>query len=87
MTSTLQLSIRWRDEFIKWNSSVYSNTISFKSTEIWAPDIIVSNNVNNFKFDSEKIVRYTQSSSNIYDFSERNKYFILVDPNGDCRWC
>lgn len=86
MTSTLQLSIRWRDEFIKWNSSIYSNTLAFKSTDIWVPDIIVSNNVNNFKFDSEKSVRYTQSSSNIYDFSERNKYFILVNSNGDCRW-
>lgn len=86
MTSTLQLSIRWRDEFIKWNNSVYSNTLSFKSTEIWVPDIIVSNNVNNFKFDLEKKVGYSQSHSNIYDFSERNKYFIMIDSNGDCRW-
>lgn len=86
MTSTLQLSVRWRDEFLKWNNSIYSNSLSFKSTEIWVPDIIVSNNVNNFKFDSEKKVGYSQSHSNIYDFSERNKYFIMINANGDCRW-
>ncbi|CAF0725306.1 unnamed protein product [Brachionus calyciflorus] len=85
MTSTLQLSIRWKDEFLKWNSSVYSNAITFKPSEIWVPDIIASNNVNSFKFESDNLNPLGQSN-NIFDFNERNKYFILVNPNGDCRW-
>lgn len=85
MTSTLQLSIRWNDEFLRWNHSSYSNSISFRSNEIWVPDIITANNVNNFKYDSSD--RYLIGNShNIYDFAERNKYFILVNSSGDCRW-
>lgn len=85
MTSTLQVSIRWKDEFLKWNKSVYPNAITFKSSEIWVPDIITTNNVNNFKYDSEE-TNIVGSANNIFDFNERNKYLILVNPDGDCRW-
>ena len=104
MTSTLQISLRWNDEQLRWynilinkmkrlffsqrislrNKSLFSNTISFKSNEIWVPDVIASNNVNNIVFDSKESSR--ASSNSIFDLNERNKYMILVKPNGDCRW-
>lgn len=85
MTSTLQVSIRWNDEFLRWNESIYSNTIAFTTNEIWTPDIITENNMNNFKYDF-KDAFFMPYVNNIFDFNERNKYMILVKPNGDCRW-
>ena len=85
MTSTLQLSIRWKDEFLKWNESIYPYTISFRPMEIWVPDLITNNNVNNFKFESQESY-LVGHSNNIFDLNERNKYFVMVNPNGECRW-
>ena len=85
MTSTLQISLRWRDDFLQWNASIYPNSIEFKSNEIWVPDILAVNNVNNFKFEPKETYLIGHAN-NIFDFNERNKYFINCMPSGDCRW-
>lgn len=77
MTSTLQLSIRWTDDFLKWNKSIYDKAIAFKSNEIWVPDLIASNNVNNFKFESKEsyLIGY---ANNIFDFTEKINILYLL---------
>jgi hypothetical protein len=85
MTSTLQVTLTWKDEFISWNERIYPMTIEFKSSEIWVPDILAMNNVNNFKFE-QKESYLVGHANNIFDFNERNKYFIMVNSSGMCRW-
>ena len=85
MTSTLQVTIRWRDDFLRWNESLYPMPIAFRSNQIWTPDILAINNVNNFKFESKETYLIGHAN-NIFDFNERSKYFIMVNPNGDCHW-
>lgn len=85
MTSTLQVTLSWRDELLKWNKSLFSSNISFKSHDIWTPDILAMNNVNNFKFENKETYLIGHSN-NIFDFNEREKYLINVNWNGDCVW-
>ena len=85
MVSTLQISLRWNDQFLTWNRSIYSNSILFRSHEIWVPDVIAKNNVNNIAL-SNKESLLAGSSISIFDPNEKNKYLIIVKPNGDCRW-
>jgi hypothetical protein len=79
------VSIRWKDEFLKWNESIYPYTISFTPKEIWVPDLISNNNVNNFINESKESY-LVGHSNNIFELNERNKYFVMVSPNGECRW-
>jgi hypothetical protein len=85
MTSTLQVSIRWNDELLRWNESIYGQQIAFRSGHIWTPDILAMNNVNNFKYENKETYLLGHAN-NIFDFNERNKYLVMVNPNGDCRW-
>jgi hypothetical protein len=85
MTSTLQVSIRWNDELIRWNESAYGQPIAFRPGVIWTPDILAMNNVNNFNYENKETYLIGHAKS-IFDFNERNKYLIMVNPNGDCRW-
>jgi hypothetical protein len=85
MTSTLQISLTWFDQIINWNYSIYSNPILFKSYEIWTPDIITNNNVNNIKYDSKDTI-VINFGNNIFDFSEREKYMIRCKSTGECNW-
>ncbi len=85
MVSTLQISLRWNDEYLTWNKSLFSSSIIFRPNEIWVPDVIVKNNVNNI-IHSNKESLLVGSSVSIFDPNERLKYLIIVRPNGDCRW-
>ena len=85
MVSTLQISMRWNDQFLTWNDSLFSNSIYFRSHEIWVPDVIVKNNVNNIALTNQESL-LSGSSISIFDPREKNKYQIKVKPNGDCRW-
>lgn len=86
MTSTVQLEMTWRDEFLTWNSSLYSNSISFEPGQIWTPDITLSNNLNSFKYETSQETYVVPYGNNIFDFSERSKYSVSVQSNGDCYW-
>lgn len=86
MLSTSQLSIKWVDEFLTWNQSSYSRSISFRSDEIWVPDILVDNNINNLRFDSKETKDTYLRTSTAFDLNERNKYPVLVRPDGHCVW-
>lgn len=86
MTSTLQLEMTWRDEFLTWNKSIHDRSLSFDPTRIWTPDIIVSNNLNSFKYGTHQETDVVPYGNNIFDFNERTKYFVTVQPNGDCYW-
>jgi hypothetical protein len=85
MTSTLQVSIRWRDDLLRWNESIYNQPIAFRTSQIWTPDVLAMNNVNNFKFENKETYLIGHANS-IFDFNERNKYLVMVNPSGDCRW-
>lgn len=84
MVSTLQISFRWNDEYLRWNKSLYANSILFRSFEIWTPDIIAINSMNTMVMIKESLL--AGGSISILDPNERTKYLITVKPNGDCRW-
>ena len=87
MLSTSQVSIKWQDEFLRWNHSIHSKSISFRSEEIWTPDILVGNNVNNLRFDTNRDGKDVYLRGNTaFDLNERNKYPVLVRPDGNCVW-
>lgn len=86
MTSTMQLEMTWRDEYLTWNSSIYSNSISFEPGQVWTPDVTLSNNLNSFKYETPQETYVVPYGNNIFDFNERTKYFVSVMPNGDCYW-
>ena len=85
MTSTLQLTFRWSDEFLVWNETLYASRLTFEPLEIWHPDIIVDNVMSNFKFTLHHsyLISYAHD---IFDFNERNKYSVVCEPSGRCRW-
>lgn len=85
MVSTLQLCFRWNDQFLTWNRSLFLNPIYFRPYEIWIPDIIAKNNVNNIALTNQESL-LSGSSISIFDPNEKYKYSIVVKPNGDCRW-
>ncbi len=90
MVSTLQISLRWNDEFLVWNKSLFHNSIKFRSNEIWVPDAIVKNSINsmiqNGHNTNQKGSLNVGNAMSIFDLNERFKYLIVVKPNGDCRW-
>lgn len=85
MVSTLQISIRWNDQYLTWNKSIYPSSILYRPLEIWVPDIIAKNYVNNIIQTNKKSLLVGDTIS-IFDHNERLKYMITVKPNGDCRW-
>ncbi len=76
----------WMDEYLVWNSSFYPRSISFSSDEIWTPDIMVSNQVNNLRFDMRDPKEAHLRTSSSFELNEKHKYPILVKSNGLCTW-
>jgi hypothetical protein len=86
MTTTLDLVLTWKDEFLTWEKDSYSNDLAFRFNEIWVPSLISNNNLVNFKIDSTKGYELDLNFYNIFDLYERNKYLINVDSSGKCTW-
>ena len=87
MTTTLQISLMWYDEFIQWDNETYSNDIAFRAHEIWVPNLIAGNSLNNFKLDSnQKGYELDLNFLEIFDLKEREKYLISINSQGECRW-
>lgn len=86
MTSTVQIEMKWRDEYLTWNKTTYENAISFDPSMIWTPDLTLSNNLNSFKYESHQETYVVPFGNNIFDFGERIKYSVSVSPDGECYW-
>ena len=86
MTTTLQLTLKWTDEFITWNKSVYSNDLYFYFNEIWTPSLTAANNLINFKMNSVKGYELDLNFYDIFDLEERKKYLISINSEGECMW-
>ncbi len=70
ITTTLKITFKWDDEYLRWDPNDHSHPLTFTADEIWTPDIIVSN-----------LVYHKQ-----YDYNKRYQYLIVVQPNGSVHW-
>jgi hypothetical protein len=70
ITTTLRITLKWRDEYLTWNPNYYTLPLTFKPMEIWTPDIVVSN------------LAYDRR----YDYNKRFQYLIVVQPDGAAKW-
>ena len=50
LTTTAYLNLEWKDEFLKWNSSVFPiNKITLPQDKVWKPDFVLKNGFTEFK--------------------------------------
>ena len=70
MTSNVQVTLKWQDEYLQWSPNEYNNQnrTVFSAYEIWTPDIVLFNSAD---------VAYSQ---------QREHYLLTVHWNGIVVW-
>ena len=83
LSSSADVSISWTDEFLKWNRSSYGGLglIRVPLSEVWKPDVILSNSVNRkdiFEETGENVIIYNDGTV-LWHSNKHLKTFENID--------
>lgn len=83
LSSSAVISISWTDEFLKWNTSSYGGLglIRVPLSEVWKPDVILTNSVNRkdiFQENEENVIIYNDGTV-LWHSNKNLKTFVHVN--------